>query len=61
MNKDEERRKQENKDLVERMRRGDVLEKCKGSDTWFPVRPIIKKDEKEIERLYGKKKDNNQG
>lgn len=57
MTKDEERRKKENADLVERMKKGESLARCRPEDTWFQPRPIIKKDPDALKQLYGDKKD----
>jgi hypothetical protein len=49
----EEIRKQKNKDLVERYKKGESIQLIPSSATWFPQRPIIKKDEKIVKELYG--------
>jgi hypothetical protein len=49
------RRKLKNKELVERMRRGESLQDSPNS-TWYPPRPTIKKDLKAINLLYDTKK-----
>jgi len=49
-------RDERNKDIVKRMRGGDPLSSFDAMDSWYPIRPPIKKDEKEVEKLYGKKK-----
>ena len=43
---DRKRRKKENDDIIERMKRGDPLQRISSSATWFPPRPKIKKDTK---------------
>ncbi len=48
-----EDRKKHNEDLIRRMRRGDDLSAINKDEIFFPVRPKIKKDKKEIARLYG--------
>ena len=46
-------RKDRNKDLVERLKAGDPLNSPMDHvDTWWPPRPIIEKDVKEIKRVY---------
>lgn len=45
-------RKQRNADLLRRMRSGEPLTSFDSRASWFPPRPIIKKDAREIERLY---------
>lgn len=51
--KAERARKEKNKDLVERMRRGESLSQFDKEESWYPKRPKIKKDKKELDRLYG--------
>lgn len=47
-----ELRRQHNLDLVRRMRGGESLNAYDSKASWFPPRPMIKKDEKEISRVY---------
>lgn len=47
-------RKRHNEDLIRRMHNGEALCTFDSKDSWFPPRPIVKKDKKEVERLYGK-------
>lgn len=49
---DKDRRKKENDELLRKMRDGESLMHTKTSSTWFPPRPIIKKDLKEQKRLF---------
>ena len=42
-----------NQDLIQRMREGKPLWSFDSAASWFPERPVIKKDAKEIARLYG--------
>jgi hypothetical protein len=49
----EKRRQEKNKEIVDRMRAGESLATIDQKATWWPPRPIIKKDLKEIARLYG--------
>ena len=51
---DKKEREERNKDIVRRMKAGDPLCGTDVMESWFPIRPPIKKDKKEIERLYGK-------
>jgi len=46
---DEKKRKQENDRIIERMKRGENLTTVPAEATWFPPRPIIKKD---LSKLY---------
>ena len=46
-------RKEHNRDLIRRMRNGDSLTSYDSTASWFPPRPCIEKDEKEMVRLYG--------
>ena len=48
----EQRRRQHNLNIRKRMKQGDDLARgLDVSDTWFPPRPIIEKDQKEIYRI----------
>ncbi|MBI2601929.1 MAG: hypothetical protein HYW48_02640 [Deltaproteobacteria bacterium] len=51
------RRKKRNEELIKRMRRGDVLHTYDAQTSWYPPRPVIKKDKKELARLYGEEKE----
>ncbi len=51
------KRKAENDDLIARMKRGESLSRCAPQDTWFQPRPTIKKDQKEMARVYGGQED----
>jgi hypothetical protein len=46
-----------NKDLIERMKSGDTLQRYNAQSSWFPPRPVIKKDLKAIDMLYREKKE----
>jgi hypothetical protein len=46
-------RKERNADLIQRMRNGDQLSSFNSYSSWFPPRPIIEKDRRSVERLYG--------
>jgi hypothetical protein len=45
-------RKIENDEILRKMKTGESLTHTKPSSTWFPPRPIIKKDLKEQKRLF---------
>ena len=47
-------RKKRNAEILEKFMAGESLCLIPSAMTWFPPRPAIKKDKKEIERLYGK-------
>jgi hypothetical protein len=47
-----ELRRQHNLDLMRRMRGGESLNAYDSKASWFPPRPVIKKDEKEVSRVY---------
>lgn len=47
-----EQRKKENDALLEKMRRGESLATVSVSATWWPPRPVIKKD---LSLLFGEK------
>lgn len=48
----EDWRKKENDALIEKMRRGESLATVSVSATWWPPRPVIKKD---LSLLFGEK------
>ena len=45
-------RKKHNVDLIKRMHEGESLRSFDSHSSWFPQRPIIKKDLKAIAKLY---------
>ena len=45
-------RRERNLDLVRRMRRGEDLMLSRTEDTFFPIRPVIKKDREALAKLY---------
>lgn len=45
-------RRQHNAELIRRMRNGEALSAFDSKASWFPPRPVIKKDEREMRRLY---------
>lgn len=48
-------REKHNQDIIERMKSGDTLQRYTAQSSWFPPRPVIKKDVSAIEMLYGLK------
>ncbi len=48
-------RKKHNADLLSRMRDGENLQSYSAQASWYPPRPILKKDSAAIAELYGKK------
>jgi hypothetical protein len=51
--KEKKEREKRNKELLLRMKDpSDSLTKCSSADTWFPPRPIIKKDLRALTQLY---------
>lgn len=46
-------RKLHNKELIERMHSGEALWSFDCKASWYPPRPVIKKDPKAINQLYG--------
>jgi hypothetical protein len=50
--KDQDNRKKHNQELIRRMRNGDSLKSFDNIASWYPPRPVIKKDPKAIEMLY---------
>ena len=59
MKKDEieKKRNKHNKNIVERMKRGEDLVEFDEMESWYPRRPKIKKDKKIIAKLYSDKDD----
>jgi hypothetical protein len=51
--KADELRRLRNASLLRRMEDGDELTSFNSNASWFPPRPIIKKNNEAIERLYG--------
>jgi hypothetical protein len=49
---DAERRKKRNDELLLRVKNGESTVLIDATATWWPPREIIKKDKKEMERLY---------
>lgn len=51
------RRKLHNRKILKRMEKGETLNLYSPQSSWFPPRPIIKKDKKAVKELYrlGKK------
>jgi hypothetical protein len=52
----EDARKKKNEDLLRRMRAGEDTRLYSPQDTWFPSRPVIKKDEKLVKALFSSDK-----
>jgi len=46
---DKDKRKKENDNLIERMKKGEDLSRISPEATWYPPRPQIKKD---LSKLY---------
>ena len=53
MDKHIQKRAEHNRQLLEKMRKGESLALIPTQATWFPPRPIIQKDQKAMGRLYG--------
>ena len=49
----ERRRHDHNRQLLEKMVSGEPLWAFDSNASWFPPRPVVKKDPKAIEKLYG--------
>ncbi len=45
-------RKKHNEDLINRMKQGESLQSQSASDSWFPPRPVIKKNSAALKELY---------
>ena len=57
-NKDEtEKRKKANKSVLDRFMRGETLATVPPEATWFPPRPLIPKNRKDILKVYGIKEE----
>ncbi len=52
-------RSKHNQDILRRMRSGEPLMSFDSRDSWYPPRPTIKKDEREVQRLYRRDDDKN--
>jgi len=48
----EKKRKEKNEEILERMRQGDPLCDFDKMESFYPIRPTIKKDKKAIRKLY---------
>lgn len=48
-------RDKRNKDLLERMRRGESLARTNLLESWFPKRPTIKKNKDALDFIHSKK------
>lgn len=46
-------RSDRNRNLIQRMKDGEELNQFDAQASWFPPRPIIKKDKNAISKLYG--------
>lgn len=46
-------RKVRNKELLQKMKNGEKLMSFDSQASWFPPRPPVKKDDKELSRLFG--------
>lgn len=45
-------RKKHNQELINKMRNGESLRSFDSQASWFPPRPVLKKDEEAMSRLY---------
>ncbi len=52
----EEDRKNRNKDLINRMNKGESLANINLDESWYPIRPKIKKDKEALDFLNGTEK-----
>ena len=46
-------RKNHNEDVINRMKNGESLQNQTAVDSWFPPRPVIKKNTNAMKSLYG--------
>jgi hypothetical protein len=51
-------RKERNEDVLDRLKKGDSLSSFDSYASWYPPRPIIKKDPKALGKLYGSRTNN---
>ena len=54
-------RKHRNRCIIKRMREGEPLHSFDSWSSWFPPRPIVKKDPKAMLQLYRPSKNSNDG
>ena len=47
------KRRQHNKEILSRMKKGEALTSFNSHTSWFPPRPIVKKDQADMQKLYG--------
>ena len=47
-------REKHNEDILERMKSGESLQRYSAQDSWYPPRPVIKKDRNAISMIYKK-------
>jgi hypothetical protein len=48
------KRDERNRDIVERMKRGESLTSFNTKNSWFPPRPVIEKNKEVLKLLYEK-------
>ena len=53
-NAEQTNRKRHNSNIIERMLKGRSLQSFDSMSSWFPPRPVIKKDNKAVSKLYTK-------
>lgn len=53
-------RESHNREIIDRMKSGDTLQRYSTQSSWFPPRPVIKKDLRAIETLYKSKDDSSE-
>lgn len=49
----ENRRARQNKEVLARMRSGNLDDRADIMESWYPIRPKIEKDPEALNRLYG--------
>ncbi len=50
-------RQKHNLEIIQRMRSGDSLQRYSAQSSWYPPRPVVKKDSDAIQFLYGGKRE----
>ncbi len=51
--KQAEQRKERNKEITDAVKSGEYLQSFNKEASWYPQRPVIKKDQSAIRKIYG--------
>ena len=52
LQKEQNKRRVMNQDVIYRMRKGESLSSYNSFSSWFPPRPLVKKDKEAVTKLY---------